>query len=132
MYPSLSSAPTAEELYAYRGGKIPGEDKRRSIASITPQDELNPSPPRNNNPSLVWSAFATGPMDSVRVLVAETSTPLPEIDEGEMEDLHVISISEVARPGKPRLDRILADEVERSRGAIAVACKPSGDTLEFT
>ena len=32
-------------------------------------------------------------------------------------------ISEMARPGKPRLDRILADEVERSRGAIAVACK---------
>lgn len=140
MYPSLSSATTGEEPYAsadaYRGGKvpnelIPGDDKRSrwSIASITPQDELNPSPPRNNPSPVGSNAFASGPMDSVRDLVAETGIPLLEIDEDEMEDLHVIS--EMARPGKPRLDRILADEVERSRGAIAVACKPSGDTFEF-
>jgi len=132
MYPTLSSTAAGEEPYAsadaYRGGKVPteltpGDDKRSrwSIASITPQDE---APPRNSiSPGPVGSnAFATGPMDSVRDLVAETGIPLLEIDEEEMEDLHIIS--EMARPGKPRLDRILADEVERSRGAIAVACKP--------
>ena len=133
MYPTFSTTTTGEEPYAsadaYRGGKIPNEhipggDKRSrwSVASITPQDE---SPPRRHSisPGPVGSnAFASGPMDSVRDLVAETGIPLLEIDEEEMEDLHVIS--EMARPGKPRLDRILADEVERSRGAIAVACKP--------
>jgi hypothetical protein len=118
IHPTMSSTTTGEEPYAaadaYRGGQIPEEDKRNrwSIASITP---------RGGSP-LGSNVFATGPMDSVRDLAAETGIPLLEIDEDEMEDLHVIS--EMARPGKPRLDRILADEVERSRGAIAVACKP--------
>ncbi|KAG8967144.1 hypothetical protein FRC03_010617 [Tulasnella sp. 419] len=43
-----------------------------------------------------------------------------DIDDDEMEDLNVVS--EMARPGKPRLDRILADEVERAKGPLAVAC----------
>ena len=120
MYPTLSSTTTGDEPHAsadaYRGGHIPEDDKRNrwSIASLTPQGAT----PLGSNTNV----FATGPMDSVRDLVAETGIPLLEIDEEEMEDLHVIS--EMARPGKPRLDRILADEVERSRGAIAVACKP--------
>jgi hypothetical protein len=136
IYPTLSSATTGEEPYAsadaYRGGNVPneltpGDDKRNrwSIASITPQGGSSPSnqtPPRNSPSPVGSNAFASGPMDSVRDLVAETGIPLLEIDEEEMEDLHVIS--EMARPGKPRLDRILADEVERARGAIAVACKP--------
>ena len=136
IHPTLSSTTTGEEPYAsadaYRGGKIPQEDipeddkrNRWSIASITPQGESSPPirTPSRNSPSPSGSkVFATGPMDSVRDLVAETGIPLLEIDEDEMEDLHVIS--EMARPGKPRIDRILADEVERSRGAIAVACEP--------
>jgi hypothetical protein len=35
----------------------------------------------------------------------------------------LLAISEIARSGKPRLDSILAVEVERSRGALGVACK---------
>lgn len=43
------------------------------------------------------------------------------LDEQEVEDVGIVA--EHARPGKPKLDRILADEVERSKGALAVACE---------
>ena len=44
-----------------------------------------------------------------------------DVDDDEIEDVNVVS--ENARPGKPRLDRILDDEVQRAKGAIAVACQ---------
>ncbi|KAH9901014.1 hypothetical protein C8Q73DRAFT_786424 [Cubamyces lactineus] len=43
-----------------------------------------------------------------------------DLDDQEVEDVGVVA--EHARPGKPRLERILADEVERAKGAVAVAC----------
>ncbi|KAF7976337.1 hypothetical protein HWV62_7072 [Athelia sp. TMB] len=43
-----------------------------------------------------------------------------EVDERELHDVSVVS--EHARPGKPKLDRILADEVENSKGSVIVAC----------
>ncbi|KAI0831386.1 hypothetical protein BC628DRAFT_1353480 [Trametes gibbosa] len=43
-----------------------------------------------------------------------------DLDDGEVEDVGIVA--EHARPGKPKLDRILADEVERAKGAVAVAC----------
>ena len=135
VYPTLSSTNTGDEPYAsadaYRGGQIPNDQplgdenrSRWSIASLTAQGGPSPpiqTPSRNSPSPFGPHAFSSGAMDSVRNLVAETGIPLLDIDEGELEDLHIIS--EMARPGKPRLDRILADEVERSRGAIAVACK---------
>jgi hypothetical protein len=70
--------------------------------------------------------------DSVRGLVADgrpgsSGSGMPdlepriEIDDQELEDIQVVS--EMARPGKPKIDRILADEAGRARGAVAVACK---------
>ena len=54
-----------------------------------------------------------------------------DLDEGEVED--VGTVAEHARPGKPRLDRILADEVERAKGALAVACEsPSPSSVWCT
>lgn len=43
-----------------------------------------------------------------------------EIEEQEMQDVSVVS--EHARPGKPKLDLIVADEVESSEGSTIVAC----------
>ncbi|KAG8940828.1 hypothetical protein FRC04_005009 [Tulasnella sp. 424] len=43
-----------------------------------------------------------------------------DMDDEELDDLAVVS--ETARPGKPKLDKILHDEVERAKGAVAVAC----------
>jgi hypothetical protein len=34
-------------------------------------------------------------------------------------------VAELARPGKPKLNRILADEVERAGGEVIVACELS-------
>ncbi|KAI1795794.1 hypothetical protein LXA43DRAFT_1163671 [Ganoderma leucocontextum] len=45
---------------------------------------------------------------------------LLNLDEREAEDVGIVA--EHARPGKPKFDRVLADEVERAKGAIAVAC----------
>jgi hypothetical protein len=134
-HPTLSSNASTDEPYAsadaYRNGQqqphdhLPADDKRSrwSVASFSPPggfSSLDNLPSRNVPGPAGSRFFASGPNDSVRNLVAETGIPLLEIDEEELEDLHIIS--EMARPGKPRLDRILADEVERSRGAIAVAC----------
>lgn len=44
-----------------------------------------------------------------------------DLDDKEVEDVGMVA--ERARPGKPKLDRILADEVERAKGAVAVACE---------
>ncbi|KDQ60789.1 hypothetical protein JAAARDRAFT_31767 [Jaapia argillacea MUCL 33604] len=43
-----------------------------------------------------------------------------EVEEREMDD--IAAIAEYARPGKPKLERILADEVESSKGSVVVAC----------
>ena len=93
------------------------DSNRLSVASITDMYRgLSPSP---------------GPGgDSVRGLVPDRpgssasgmieNEPRLDIDEQELEDIHVVS--EMARPGKPKIDRILADEAGRARGAVAVAC----------
>lgn len=44
-----------------------------------------------------------------------------EVDEQSMHDINVVS--EHARPGKPKLDRMIADEVENSKGSTIVACE---------
>ena len=43
-----------------------------------------------------------------------------EVDEQSMHDINVVS--EHARPGRPKLDRMIADEVENSKGSTIVAC----------
>ena len=44
-----------------------------------------------------------------------------EMDEAEAEDMPIVA--ERARPGKAKIDRIVAHEANRSRGAMVVACK---------
>lgn len=44
-----------------------------------------------------------------------------EFDEQEIHD--VSAVAEHARPGRPKLDRLLTEEVENARGSILVACK---------
>ncbi|KAF9815300.1 hypothetical protein IEO21_04663 [Rhodonia placenta] len=62
---------------------------------------------------------------SLAALVAEIDTKggdhlRLELDELEMQDVGIVA--EHARPGKPKLDRILEDEVGRARGPILVGC----------
>ena len=42
---------------------------------------------------------------------------------GDQEAIDINVVSEHARPGKPKLDKVIADEVQASKGAIVVACQ---------
>jgi hypothetical protein len=44
-----------------------------------------------------------------------------EVEDNELEDVNVVS--ECARPGKPKMERIFADEVENSEGSVIVGCQ---------
>lgn len=57
---------------------------------------------------------------SIAALVSGSENVRLELCETELADISVVA--ERARPGRPKLDRILADEVERSKGAVVVGC----------
>ncbi|KAG1753453.1 hypothetical protein EDB19DRAFT_1979473 [Suillus lakei] len=59
---------------------------------------------------LLSSSAPDGSLDSIQF----------DISEEEARDINIVA--EHARPGKPKLDRILADEVEQSEGSVMVAC----------
>ncbi len=68
--------------------------------------------------SSIWSDT-----HSLAALVSEASMRdniRLDLTDAELADISVVA--EHARPGKPKLDRILADEVQRSKGAIVVGC----------
>jgi hypothetical protein len=75
-----------------------------------------PSPSRDLEPN--------SDANSIRGLVERDSISGEirlEVDKQEMKDVSVVA--EHARPGKPKLDRIIADEVLQSRGPVIVACE---------
>ena len=51
------------------------------------------------------------------------------LDAQEVEDVGVVA--EHARPGRPKLERVLAEEVERAKGALAVACESPLSTINM-
>ncbi|KZT67745.1 hypothetical protein DAEQUDRAFT_728741 [Daedalea quercina L-15889] len=85
-------------------------------------DSPNPNPKRSSEMS-GWSEAG-----SLAALITEVDVPKSksgehiklELDEQEIQDVGFVA--EHARPGKPKLDRILADEVQLAKGAIAVGC----------
>lgn len=98
--PGVHSPPTSPDgsKHSHSEGMFTNWDARSDTASfrtMIPQVEIG------------------GPGDGVRL----------EVEEREMHDINVVS--EHARPGKPKLDRIVADEVENSKGSTIVACESS-------
>ncbi|KAH9926197.1 ferric reductase like transmembrane component-domain-containing protein [Fomitopsis serialis] len=85
-------------------------------------DSPNPNPKRSSEMS-AWSEAG-----SLAALISEVDVPRSksgeqiklELDEQEVQDVGFVA--EHARPGKPKLDRILADEVQQAQGAIVVGC----------
>lgn len=73
------------------------------------------------------SLYSTTTWGSSRALLSSSapdgSLDLIELDISEEEAQDINVVAEYARPGKPKLDRILADEVEQSKGSVVVACK---------
>lgn len=116
--PSLYSPFADQSLSSRLGGSTPYLDpstpgdatKRRSIRPL----------------SIASSSYTTATFDAQssrwqEPFGASADATGLTIDPQEIQDLRFVS--EVARPGKPKLDRILADEVERSKGRVVVACK---------
>lgn len=70
-----------------------------------------------------WDAKSdiTSVRDIVPRLGLDTEDVTLEIEDQEMHDVNVIS--EHARPGKPKLDRVIADEVDICEGSMMVACE---------
>ena len=98
--------------------------RRFSQLSAQLQTPVTPFTPRSMSRLSQWTdtdSFAAlvprGEVESVRERLRL------DLDEDEVEDVGIVA--EHARPGKPKLDRILADEVERAKGALAVACESS-------
>ncbi|KAG8678430.1 hypothetical protein FRC09_019847, partial [Ceratobasidium sp. 395] len=70
--------------------------------------------------SVASSMFSHDDSRSAVFGIGGLDEPVLEMDEDEAEDVGVVA--EMARPGKPKLPRILADEVEKAGGEIIVAC----------
>ncbi|KAJ1309512.1 hypothetical protein OPQ81_006286 [Rhizoctonia solani] len=70
--------------------------------------------------SVAESMFSRGSVYDDSRSVFGADDPVFEMDEDEAEDIN--HVAELARPGKPRLDRILSDEVQKATGEVIVAC----------
>ncbi|CAE6435923.1 unnamed protein product [Rhizoctonia solani] len=70
--------------------------------------------------SVAESMFSRGSVYDDSRSVFGGDDPACEIDEEEMED--ITHVADLARPGKPKLDKILADEVDKASGEVIVAC----------
>ncbi|CAE6442239.1 unnamed protein product [Rhizoctonia solani] len=70
--------------------------------------------------SVAESMFSRGSVYDDSRSIFGADDPVFEMDDEEMDDIN--HIAELARPGKPKLDKILADEVERAQGELVVAC----------
>ncbi|CAE6414147.1 unnamed protein product [Rhizoctonia solani] len=70
--------------------------------------------------SVASSMFSRGSVYDDSRSVFGADDPVFEMDEEEMEDIN--HVAELARPGKPKLDRVLSDEVEKAEGEVIVAC----------
>lgn len=97
-----------------------GRPPSQSLSSQRPPDYRSSDPDVNN-----WDARSD--IGSTRDMMPRIGTGAfgeevrLEVEEQEMQDIHVVS--EHARPGRPKLDHILAEEVENSTGPTIVACE---------
>lgn len=98
-----------------------------SPLAMSAQAESPPPSPSKPRPLSQMSQMSQGSQmtdwshHSLAQLVNASENVRLELTDTELADISVVA--ERARPGKPKLDRILADEVERSKGAVIVGCK---------
>jgi len=120
------TSPT-ETLVTPAASENPWRKSRRSVLStLAPSDahlqsatspmKLSPLSPLPHSSNSETKHLGQPSDDSISPINAQRFS----IDSSEAMDLNIVS--EHARPGKPKLNRILADEVEQSRGQVVVAC----------
>ena len=114
------SVPVSTSLGALPNAKRLSALSERSLMQM--QTPITPASQRSMSRLSQWTdtdSFAAlvprGDVEAVREQL--------RLDLGEREVEDVGIVAERARPGKPKLERILADEVERAKGAVAVACE---------
>lgn len=97
-----------------------------------PSPLIIPATARRHSPTPSWvgedtaipvSPFAAKPGGDI------DCQPRLHVHEQELRDMSIVS--ELARPGKPKIDRILKDEVEEARGSTIVACSCNSTVKEF-
>ena len=103
------------------------EDRTTKIFFSSSNEEFNPYRPATPSESHGYTPMEYAPSP-------RSANPLLQFRPGvqadasglqiEDEDARALmAISEIARSGKPQLDAILTEEVDRSEGAIGVACQ---------
>jgi hypothetical protein len=99
------------------------ESRPKSFSGLSEYDGLIPSRPGS---PFTRERDATPDSTSYRALIgkgAHGDDLRLQVDEQEMRDVGMVS--EHARPGKPKIDRILAYEVEMAQGSTIVGCELS-------
>ncbi|OBZ75154.1 Respiratory burst oxidase D [Grifola frondosa] len=103
----------------------PSPRMRAGMAELSPQLETSPSTTASTmtRPQSMMSGWSE--TNSLAALMQRGELDIHEqlkldLDEQELQDVGIIA--EVARPGKPKLERTLAAEIERAKGAIIVGC----------
>lgn len=117
--PSQSQAPSPSSSVAYlptpsRTPSPPHFDPRMSMASSMADSMISEWSDVQSLAALVSKAAA---QDQIRL----------ELNEEEMIDISVVA--ERARAGRPVFNRILADEVEQSKGSVIVGCEHSAVSI---
>ncbi|KAI0079918.1 hypothetical protein K474DRAFT_1574151, partial [Panus rudis PR-1116 ss-1] len=94
-----------------------------SRLSNPPSGETTSRPVSSRPGSVLSSMSAWSDAHSLAALVSEAAAQEQirvELNDAELADIGIVA--EHAHAGKPKLDRILAEEVERSKGAVIVGC----------
>ncbi|KAK0210788.1 hypothetical protein DFS33DRAFT_322028 [Desarmillaria ectypa] len=116
-----SLKPLSSDDYNCRHSYLSADSRIHISSPLRPQTPtLSPLSPSINETETIMSLSA----DTLETPIGEgdvdTYGQRLHLNEPEMRDMAVVA--EHARPGKPRLDRILKDEVDRSNGSVIVAC----------
>lgn len=121
--------------YSQYGGRPHGEIEKAEKDTLTPivtavpvqspSASQNWTPPDSPRPLSALSEFS-GDAHSLAALVSEAAARdqfALELDEEELNDISVVSGH--TRAGRPALNKIIADEVERAKGSVIIGCKHS-------
>ena len=113
--PLLGDREHANQHFTFPPAPQPAD---RRISFAAPSWDASP------RPSSTYSRWSGSEAHSLAALVSEAAAEEQirlDLDEEEIHDISVVA--ERARAGRPVFSRILADEVERAKGAIIVGCE---------
>lgn len=125
---SLPSTPLPESIFQSTSNLVSSNDRSYDSADYNSQPIQFSNPPNSKSKSRTRfpsSSSFNALKFSKNIDLEEDPGAKAPIDLDEQEDLDLRVVAELARPGHPKLDRILREEVERSQGKILVAsCGP--------